>query len=228
MTVKFSAALSTLALFASFCVAAPVRADSSKIDAKMTEGGLTKIKVPGIDLAYARPGASLAPYRQVKLDPVDVSFSKDWNPKPTGSVFAISQSDRERIRATAGEIVKKEFTQELQKNGGYAVVEQPGPGVLGLKVDIINLFITTPDVKTAGRSYTFASSAGYGTLVLQMYDSQSGRILARAVDSQVAQTSDRMMLRTTVDNRAQAQIVASGWARILRKQLDAARTIGQP
>jgi hypothetical protein len=36
------------------------------------------------------------------------------------------------------------------------------------------------------------------------------------------------MLRTTVDNRAQAQIVASGWARILRKQLDAARTIGQP
>ena len=46
----------------------------------MARDGLQKTSVRNIDLVYARPGATLAAYKRVKLDPVEVAFSPSWNP----------------------------------------------------------------------------------------------------------------------------------------------------
>jgi hypothetical protein len=64
-----------------------------------TEDGLERIGVKGIDLAYMRPGASLAHYRRVLLDPVQVAFSKDWDPERTGSRMKLSADEREKKAA---------------------------------------------------------------------------------------------------------------------------------
>ncbi len=53
---------------------------------------------------YLREGASLAKYKKVMLDPVEVSFDKNWDPKPTGSVASGSiRVDTQRIRTNLGE-----------------------------------------------------------------------------------------------------------------------------
>src|SRR3954454_20458115 len=49
--------------------------------------GMPRVKRPGLDAVYLRAGASLAKYKKVMLDPVEVSFDKNWdaNRRQTGS-----------------------------------------------------------------------------------------------------------------------------------------------
>ena len=51
-------------------------ASNKELDQALSRGGLQKIEVEGIDLAFARPGASLAAYKRVQLEPVGVEFRK--------------------------------------------------------------------------------------------------------------------------------------------------------
>ena len=46
----------------------------------MSYDGLQKTEIKGIELAYVRPGATLAGYHSIELAPVFVAFSKNWNP----------------------------------------------------------------------------------------------------------------------------------------------------
>ncbi len=223
-------ATATVALLACLCLAAPAQPASKAEDltALMSQGGLQKIKVKGIELAYALPGASLASYQKVKLSPVQVTFAKDWNPTTPGSPFPISHAQRETIRANVAKIVYQAFEKELQRGNGYPVVTTAGPHVLGIKVYVINVYVTVPAVLTPGRSATFAvASAGQGTLVLQLYDSQSGQILARAMDAQAAQNLGPMMVSNSVTNQVQGEIIADRWAKILRNAFDRAHDIGK-
>jgi len=212
-----SALLSTAATPAS-------RAD---LDEAMSLDGLQKIKVKDVDLAYARPGASLAGYTSVKLDPVEVAFRKDWNPDRTGSRIKLSAEERESIRSGVAKIVFDEFQKELQTKSGYKVVNESGPDVLRVKVNIVNLYVNAPDTKSPGMSRTYTVSAGEMTLFAELYDSETGQVLARVVDRREARGSGRMELSNSVQNAGEAAAIASIWARILRNGLDKAHGIGK-
>lgn len=196
---------------------------AATIDEAMSYDGLEKTTVPGIELAYTLPGASLASYTKVLLEPIDVSFRKDWNPKVPGSPFKLGAKDREMIRAKAKTIITKAFEKEIQTNGGYPIVNEAGPDVLRVKVHIVNLYVTAPDVMTAGRSQTYTVSAGEMTLVAELSDSETGAVLARAVDRREARSAGGLRLSNSVTNTAAADSVASKWARVLRNSLDSAR-----
>src|SRR4029453_14667688 len=60
--------------------------------------GMKRVDRPGLDAGYLRDGVSLAKYKKVMLDPVEVSFDKNWDPKPQGSVFGRGEVDPQRIR----------------------------------------------------------------------------------------------------------------------------------
>ena len=81
------------------------------LDKAMSYDGLQKITVKGIDLAYARPGATLSSYNRIKLDPVDVAFRKDWNPTRPGSMIKISADEREDIRSGVAKLVYERVRQ---------------------------------------------------------------------------------------------------------------------
>src|SRR6185295_4555480 len=70
------------------------KSSEKDLDARMAGDGLQKTKVKNIDLAYARPGASLAAYKRVKIDPVEVAFSPSWNPTRTGSALKLSTQEK--------------------------------------------------------------------------------------------------------------------------------------
>jgi hypothetical protein len=117
-----------LALLASiFVVTAPLAQKKNELDEAMSVDGLEKIKVKDIDLAYARPGATLAAYKSVMLEPVDVSFHKDWDPTGPGSRLKLSKDERENIRTGVAKIVYDEFAKTLQAKGAYTLAKDAAP-----------------------------------------------------------------------------------------------------
>lgn len=211
------------ALFASSSVAQ----SKAELDEAMSHDGLQRIKVKGIDLAYARPGASLAGYNAVMIDPVDVAFRKDWDPTKPGSRQKLSTAERDNIRRGVGDIVRDELVKELQGKSVYKVATAPGPDVLRVRAGIANLYVNAPDTMSAGRTRTYTVSAGEMTLVAELLDSETGEIVSRVVDRREAQGTGTMTLTNSVVNAAEARSIASSWARILRSRLDAAHGIGR-
>ena len=200
-------------------------ATKKEIDQALSQGGLEKITVKDIDLAYARAGASLAAYKRVKLEPVEVEFRKAKDPARAGSAIKLSIEERERIKSNVSRVVQEEFAKELQKSSTYQVASDAGADVLRVKPRILDLYVNAPDVGQ-GRSRTLVSSAGEMTLVAELSDSASGKVLARVADRRDASKEGRMYLVNGTVNEEEARRIAAGWARILRKALDKAHGIG--
>ena len=203
----------------------PLAATKADVDEAMSRDGLQKISVKGLDLAYARPGASLAAYKRVKLDPVEVEFRKAKDPARAGSAIKLSSEEREKIRSNVARVVQEEFAKELQKSSAYQVASDAGPDVLRVKPRILDLYVNAPDVGP-GRTRTLVSSAGEMTLVAELSDSASGKVLARVADQRDASKEGRMYLVNGTVNEEEARKIAAGWARILRNALDKAHGIG--
>ena len=191
----------------------------------LSQGGLQKVKVKDVDLAYARPGATLAAYKRVKVDPVEVEFRKSKDPERAGSAIKLSSEEREKIRASVARVVQEEFAKELQKSRTYQVASDAGADVLRVKARVLDLYVNAPDVGV-GRSRTLVTSAGEMTLVAELSDSASGQVLARVADHRQASKGGRMHLVNGAVNEEEARKIAAGWAQILRKALDRAHGIG--
>jgi len=224
--MKILAALRAATLLAMTVALSSALAASGKneLEARMSRDGLEKTKVKNIDLAYARPGTSLAAYKRVKLDPVEVAFSPSWNPTRTGSSLKLSSEEKEAIRTGVAKLVEEEFAKEIQAGGRYQVVSETGPDVLRVRAGIVNLYINAPDTGPA-RSRTIVRSAGEMTLIAELSDSTSGQVLARVADRQEA-TDTRMQIANGMVNETEARWIAADWAKALRKALDNAQGIG--
>ena len=192
-----------------------------------TEEGLKKVNVKGIDAAYVRPGSSLGNYKRILLDPVQVSFSKDWKPDKTGSYLPLSQEDRERIRKDLAELFITTATEVLEK-GGYPVVTESAPDVLRITAELADVYINAPDTMSAGRSYSFVMSAGHMTLVAELRDSETGQIMARVFDQREARNDHYLQLSTSVSNSAEAREAVRMWANVLLGRLNAVRVEPTP
>ncbi len=212
------------ALLGAFLVSASAyAAPSAELNEVMSYDGLQKTSVKGVELAYTRPGATLASYKSILLLPVEVSFYKNWDPNVPGTPWKLSASDRDTIKQRAAKLVYDSLVKELQR-GGYPVVSAAGPDVLIVKVSILNLIVTAPDVMSAGMDATYARSPGQATILAELFDSETGQVLARVVDTQQPQGFGGMM--TSGSNMAAGQQVADQWAKILLNGLDRAREAG--
>jgi Protein of unknown function (DUF3313) len=188
----------------------------------MTEDGLKRVDVQGIDAAYVRPGAGLATYKRILLDPVQVAFSKDWKPQKTGSYMPLSTEDREKIRQDLADLFIKTATDVLEK-GGYPVVTESGPDVLRVTAGLADVYINAPDTMTPGRNYNFVMSAGHMTLVAELRDSETGQIMARVFDQRETRNDQFLELSTSVSNSAEARNAITTWANVLLARLNAVR-----
>jgi hypothetical protein len=191
-----------------------------------SEAGLEKIKVKGLDVVYAKPGATLAGYTKVTLAPISVAFQRNWEKQAApGSRMPISAKDSQRIREQLSALVREEFIRELGE-GGYTLTDAAGEDVLDLNMSIIELRISAPNIQTAGRVDTYAVSAGEMTLVADLRDSVTGDIAMRIFDRGEAHENFRAQRITSVENVAEARHLASGWAKAMRRELDLAKGVG--
>lgn len=204
------------------CLGFDTRAMAAKDPPQTTEDGLELKKAKNVDLLYVRPGVTLTGYTKIMMDPVQVAFDKNWDPKDYGGTFGLKTSEVERIRDGVGELAHDTFTKVLEK-GGYPEAKSADAGVLRLSVQIQDLYVNAPDTMQAGRSRTFSAEAGRMTLVIELRDSVTGTLLARALDHGRSMDTGRFTWANSVSNRAEAERMLTVWATEIRDALDAAK-----
>jgi hypothetical protein len=174
-----------------------------------------------VDRLFVRPGASLAGYQRVRLERLQVSFDRNWDPnRSRRGAQRLSNSDFDNIRNTLADEFGRVVSQELTR-GGYQVVNEAGEDVLDVQPFIIDLFITAPNTRTPG-NWTFTADPGRMTLVAELRDSETQTILARAIDAQRAAGGSTFQVTNNVTNMGAARQAITRWARLLREALDAA------
>ncbi len=182
--------------------------------------GLERREVKGIDQVYVRPNFKFPHYKKVIIDPVQVSFSKNWNQNSTIELSRrLDAADLQNIKDALGRLLRERFTRELTA-AGYQVTDVPADDTIRVKPDIVNLYINAPDVMGPGVSRSYTTNAGEMTLDMEVRDSPTGELLARVVDRQRALDTGRLQWTNAVTNTADAERAIDVWARQLRAGLD--------
>lgn len=211
-----------LAVAALAAAIASSRTPAFAAKAPTTWDGLVQMKSKRLRLVYLQPGADFKAYQKVLLDPTEVAFAKDWrrdyNSTAMGLEGRVSEKEVQKIVSdaiqAAGDIFVKAFV-----DGGYPVVATPGSDVLRLKTAILNIRVSAPERRTAGRSYSFSDDAGEATFVVEARDSTTGALLGRAVDRREAGDTT-IGWRNRVTNRADFRRLVKTWADINVKGLN--------
>ena len=190
--------------------------------------GLKPVEGARVGMAYIDPEADFSVFQRVAiLDPY-VAFRSNWQRDQNRSRRSrrIRASDMERIRADVASLFKEVFTERLQADDGYEVVDEADYDVLLLRPAIVDLDITAPDIRAPGRTRTFTASTGAATLFIELFDSVSGDLLGRAADRRVARTPGTGLTWSNgVTNTAEARRIFRRWADQLRRFLDAHYTM---
>lgn len=175
-----------------------------------------------VDRLYVRPDASLAGYKRVRLERLQVSFDKNWKPNDSrvGSQ-RLTKDDFDKIKNGLADEFAKVVASELAK-GGYQVVDESGEDVLDVTPLVVDLYIAAPDKMTAGRTRTYTADPGHMTLVAELRDSETNQILARVLDARRGSWGGVFQVASSVTNMAAARQVIARWASALRQELDEA------
>jgi hypothetical protein len=218
-----------LAVIAALAVLTGCQTTSTKSSAAADEAaaaeGLVRAESKTVDALYRRPEANFSGYTKLLLRPIEVQFSKNWDPANSGSaLYRMNEPDREKIKSELAELFLETFKRDVQEKGGYNLVTEPGPDVLEMRAAIVNLYINAPDVsmQTAGRTRTYTTDAGEMTLIAQLHDSVTGQLLVRAFDRRASTGTGTWTWTNSVTNSTEARRIISTWATALRKALDAA------
>ena len=122
------------------------------------------------------------------------------------------QEDLNRLR----EAFATAFRAQLQ---GYTVVEEPGPGVMQVDSSLIDLrnagAAAIPDLR---RDINEIAQSGNLVFLMEMKDSQSGHVLARAGDS--ARTPAFAISPGSETDWTSVEEAAQYWAQLFRTFLD--------
>jgi hypothetical protein len=180
--------------------------------------GLVRVEHKQLDHVYLLPKVSFAGYKRIRLAPVEVSFDSTW-PNQGRSKDKPSAADMDRVRSMIADEFNKVLREELTK-GGYTIVDENADDVLLVKPNIANLYITAPVKATAGPSRTYVSNSGRMTLFMELRDSATDQLLARAVDTVQARQSRNFQIGDLSSGLAEANDAMQAWAKILRKGLD--------
>jgi Protein of unknown function (DUF3313) len=210
--------LIALALLATTCLIAPPLPAAGSPPEEWD--GLVRVDKGQVDHVYLLPDASFAGYKRIRLDPVQIAFDKNWKPNQSerSTSRRLNDSDIEAIKSTLAEEFRKVFSDQLTE-AGYALVDQDGEDVLRVSGAIVNLYITAPERPSAGRSRTYVASNGHMSGVVELRDSVTGQLLARAVDNVSGRDIGTFQIANSVTNLGDARVALNSWARALVKAL---------
>ncbi len=194
---------------------------------KVTEDGLHLKEDSKFGLVYINPDAVFTGYRRIILLEPYIAFKKDWKRDQNRSARGarrVSDKTMEDISTRLAAEFNIIFAEVLEENDGYELVEETGEDVLILRPAIINLDVTAPDLKTSGRSTTYAQSAGEMTLYLEVFDSLTNSLIGKAYDRGQDRQSSFLTWHNSATNTSAARRILRGWSETLREGLDEANS----
>ncbi len=162
-----------------------------------------------LDQVYLRDGVDFSDYDKVMIDTVALWYAQ-------GGSFRPPYVDVARMELYFRTALVKALME------GYQIVDEPGPGVLQIHAELIDLKTTpaTEEGLSQLRRYRFPTAPGHVTLVGQFHDAESGMVIARAADMDKAEGDPT--LAEPVENWEQIEQAFARWAVVVRAFLDEA------
>ena len=189
-----------------------------------TVEGLERVKDSKLALVYVEPGADFSQFKRIYLVDTYVAFKKNWrrDQNLTTNPNKISSSDLDKMKSELAGMFREVFTKVLAE-GGYELVNERAEDVLMIKPAIINLNISAPDTLSSDDTRSYSESPGEMTLYLELYDSVTDDLVAKAMDLQTDRETGYFQWQARVTNRAAANRILTVWANVLKDGLDGAR-----
>jgi hypothetical protein len=191
-------------------------------DEEITHDGLYLVDKSVADKVWVKPDLDLTGYTKLMVAPAGVAYRKL---DPVSTFQADRESEfpvQEENKARFEQIIREEFTEELEKLERYDVVTEAGPDVLllvGGLIDVVSF--VPPDLDSAkyGRGGVYLESVGSAVLVIELRDSQSGEVLLRAADGRAAE-SPFAFEANSVTVWSEVRRLAQYWAGLLVDRLN--------
>ncbi|MCC5794719.1 MAG: DUF3313 family protein [Chromatiales bacterium] len=196
-------------------------AERALLTARNRNLDLTWLESPPEPGVYRRVAVEAEPFDYRDVPPV----ARNLRIPPNRSEFPISERDREELERLVVEI----FREELGRSERFALSDEsaaPAADLLLVRVRLLDVISRVPP-EPAQRSRTFIDSVGEATLVLELVDSTSGSVLARAADRRSAEPAGspgpggfRALRSSRVTAWQEVRRATRRWARVAVGQLD--------
>ena len=158
---------------------------------------------PNVKAAYLATDADFGQYDRLTAEEMGIYFPADAAP---------STSDQQRTR----QIFREAFLGELTD---YQIVDENGPTTLAVQASLIDFrHASTADATMVRRELRDFVEPGALLFLMELKDSESGRILARAADSASAPAFSSST--ATATDWTSVESAAGRWAELFRKFLD--------
>lgn len=157
-----------------------------------------------VDQAYISPDADFSVYTKLMAMPLEIYYP-DNAPEP-------SEEELDRLR----QVFREAFLSELGDE--YQIVTEPGPDVMRVLAQIIDLKIIGPlgRFEASGRLQEVVTK-GQLTLLMEFHDSVTGRVLARAGEAEEGAST---AISDEEASWAQVEVAARRWAGLFKRFLD--------
>ena len=189
-------------------------------DAEVSFDGLYRVKRSRVDAAWVRSDLDLSGYDKLMVEGVGIAYrAVDWTGSARSAVrrgeteFPITEENRAKL----AKLFRDEMLEEVAKNERYSLSTKPGENVLLLVGGLFDVVSHVPP-DDFGRTSTYLRSIGEATMILELRDSLTGAILARAIDRRSATTFAHKS--SPGANRIDVKRLASSWGKLLRDRLD--------
>jgi hypothetical protein len=207
--------MKTASLVLSLCALLAGCAVAPDLPDEHIDDGLQLAKSSLLDELYVAPEVSLAKYRRVMLDPIEIEFKQGWREDHKD----LADKDFEALRARMTKMLREKLVAEFER-GGYAIAEAPEADVLRVRASIVDAQFAAPESNLDKHTYT--RSNGRMILRVQAFDAPSGAIVARARDYEEDPETQRFERNDRVTTDIAAKRIFEKWAVALRSALDVA------
>jgi len=205
-------------------VATPTAAKKNEPPAISVEG-LTLVEKDRRGEIYADTDVDWGDYSKIQLQQASVAFKKNWKREQNRyQSFKVRDQDMEKIKTGLSDLFHEVFAEELSTEGGYVMTATSAEDVMTIIPSIVDLDVVAPDTRSPGITTTYTEQAGRMTLKLEIYDSQTGDLIAKMSDRQESPRRGYMQWTNSVTNTAEARRMLKKWAKALRVRLDEARS----
>ena len=190
-------------------------------NAQISYGGLTRVDNTRLDTAWVRAGIDLSDYDSLMLVGAGIKFRsvRDVNRIYLSNFQGIALDDEQKdyIQRTAREV----FTEAIARTDQFEIVDEPGPNTLTLTGSLIDVVsYVPPEDDSVDTIYFYLSELGEATLVLELADSESGQVLARATDRQTLEPLNPNIESDIITNRFELEAELNRWGNQIRSSLE--------
>lgn len=208
------------------CTSPPTPRFASDGDAALTQEGLRAVERAGFQRAWMRPGVSFRGYDRIWLRYRDIAYRRPPG-RSRGPVYGRGGDNyalSDALRTRVSEDLREIFTSELA-HGAFRRAEGRGPGVLDVRIGLIDLVVHQPLDVRAGDDNIYVDSVASVTILVDLHDSESGVLIGRLAErAGIAPASGRPIQAAAGPAVYETRRLLASWATRLRALLHAIRS----